>query len=460
MNSRLNEAIYDRYILPVKRKKTDKIGLEFEFPIVNLQKKPADFSLVHRVTESFTEDFSFTEIKRDDDGQIYMAREPDTGDILSYDCSYNTLELSFGTETNLHTLYRRFQQYYNYLQGQLGSADHMLTGMGINPGYRYNRNIPVVNERYRMLYHHLCSYKNYGKKLLFHDHPDFGLFSCASQVQLDVDQSILVEVLNTFTQLEPLKALLFANSLWKDDDHEYLCARDFFWRNSMHGLNRHNVDMYEVRFESVDEVIRYIKSMSMYCVLRDGKYIHFTPIPLTDYFAADKIEGEVFDGTAYQKTMIHPQLDDLQYLRSFKFDDLTFRGTVEFRSVCEQPVSEIMASGAFHAGLMKNLHALTELLVEDEIIYHKGYNASELRRMFVKPELPGEFSKKKISRMILSVLELARQGLEARGQGEEVFLAPLYERAENLLSPAKEMKLGMEQGKDIDYYICLFGENV
>ena len=129
-----------------------------------------------------------------------------------------------------------------------------------------------------MLYHHLSSYGRYGQEMLFHHYPNFGLFSCASQIQLDVEEKDLVETLNTFTKLEPLKALIFANSPWKES--EELCGRDYFWRNSLHGLNRHNVDMYGLEFESVDEIICYIRSMSLYCVERNGKYVNFRPIPL------------------------------------------------------------------------------------------------------------------------------------------------------------------------------------
>ena len=42
----------------------------------------------------------------------------------------------------------------------------MLTGMGINPRYVVNQNVPVVSERYRMLFHHLSSYKKYGNRIL------------------------------------------------------------------------------------------------------------------------------------------------------------------------------------------------------------------------------------------------------------------------------------------------------
>ena len=454
---RLNEAIYDRYILPTQRTRTHIAGLEFEFPILNEKEEPVTFQSIHQMTDAFIQRFSFTEKDYDDDGHIYRATDPVTGDSLSFDCSYNTLELSFGIESNLHILHRRFSDYYRFIQKELKKNGHLITGMGINPAYSVNRNVPVVSERYRMLFHHLCSYKNYEKEILFHDHPNFGLFSCASQVQLDVEEKDLVEVLNTFTLLEPLKALLFANSLWREDDTVFLCSRDYFWRNSLHGLNRHNVDMYGLEFESIEEIVLYIRSMSLYCVMRDGKYINFSPIPLGRYFASDVIVGEVFEDGEYRKVRIHPELSDLNYLRSFKSEDLTFRGTVEFRSVCEQPVCEIMASGAFHAGLMENLSALTDCLKNDHIIYHKGYNASELRRQFVLSHLPELYDKRQISALLLTILDIARAGLEKRGYREEGFLAPLYERAQTLISPAKKVQKGLLSGTSLLSYVYEYG---
>ena len=109
-----------------------------------------------------------------------------------------------------------------------------------------------------------------------------------------------METLNTFTKLEPFKALIFANSPWKEN--EELCGRDYFWRNSLHGLNRHNVDMYGLEFESVDEIICYIRSMSLYCVERNGKYVNFRPIPLKEYFSSESIEGEYFEETSTRQS--------------------------------------------------------------------------------------------------------------------------------------------------------------
>ncbi|MCI6858824.1 MAG: glutamylcysteine synthetase [Eubacterium sp.] len=391
-HSVLEEAIYDRYILPTERKKTKLCGLEF----------------------------------------------------------------SFGKEENLNVLYNRFCQYYTYVKNELDKEDHAITGMGINPHFQINQNLPVKSERYRMLLHHLSSYKKYGNCMLFHSHPNFGLFSCASQIQLDVEEKNLPLVLNTFTRLEPLKALILSNSPW-GKDNEILCSRDGFWRNSLHGFNRHNVDMYNLEFETTEDVIVYMKSMSLYCVEREGKYINFPPIPLQQYFGMKKMKGEYFDGREYKTVEFEPRIGDLQYLRSFKFDDLTFRGTVEFRSVCEQPVGEIMSSGAFHAGLMEEVAKLSELLENDHSIYHHGYNATELRRMFVKRKRPEGFSWKEVSGLLVKVLNLAEDGLKKRGFGEEKFLQPLYVRAEQMLSPARQMVEGMEKGRSLDDYIEEYG---
>ena len=321
--------------------------------------------------------------------------------------------------------------------------------MGVNPYHELNRDIPIANGRYRMLLHHLQSYTKYGNAIPFHDTPNFGLFCAASQVQLDVQADTVVDTLNVFAKLEPLKALLFANSIYGD----LLCSRDHFWKHSLHGLNPHNVDTYETKLHSVDELIAYIRSMSIYCLERDGKYINFPPTPLEEYFSSESITGEYFDGQQYRSITFAPQLSDIAYLRSYKFEDLTYRGTIEFRSVCEQPVSEIMAPAAFHAGLMEMVPELSALLDADKSIYQQGYSPAELRELFVCRELPDFLDKEAASALILQVLDLAKEGLKKRGMEEEHFLEPLYHRARYLFSPARQMAEGLEAGVPVEEYI-------
>lgn len=70
----------------------------------------------------------------------------------------------------------------------------------------------MPNGRYRMLYNHLNSYPRYANQKFFHDLPFFGMIACSSQTHIDVTREELVRVIELYNRLEPLKALLFANS--------------------------------------------------------------------------------------------------------------------------------------------------------------------------------------------------------------------------------------------------------
>ena len=175
-NTIVSDALDACFFAPLRRKRTRRIGVELEFPVWNLAPgKATDFASVHDATDDFLSRFPFSEQVRDDGGAIYRATDPATRDELSFDCSYNTLELSFGPDEDVNATHRRFIAYYAALQEALGRHGHALTGMGINPRWRENRPEPIGNGRYRMLLHHLKSYSKYGGSPRFHDHPDFGL---------------------------------------------------------------------------------------------------------------------------------------------------------------------------------------------------------------------------------------------------------------------------------------------
>lgn len=456
----VRECLYQRYIEPTKKKRENYVGIEIEMPIVNLEKKAVDFSVVHDITADFMEHFQFQEEGKDEEGNIYSISDKVHGDILSYDCSYNNLELSLGKEKELFSIHNRFILYYEYLQKEFQKYHYTLTGMGVNPYRIYNHNIPIPNGRYRMLFHHLNSYKKYHLPMYFHEYPEYGTFSSASQVQLDVDYEELLMMLRTFSMLEPIKALLFSNSVLLDEHEELLCCRDMFWENSMHGINPHNIGMFDCCLESEEDLLSYIESTSIYCVEREEKYINFSPINIMEYFSMPYIEGEYYENGTYKKIQVKPQIKDIQYLRTFKFEDLTFRGTIEFRSACCQPIKDCMTVAAFHLGLQNQLQKLNKLLEQDHVIYHHGYTASELRKMLVCKKLPRFLDVECLYKLVREILDLAAEGLRLRGYGEECMMKPLYKRVENRTNPAKRLLELRNQGIDIQDIILEYGQIV
>jgi gamma-glutamylcysteine synthetase len=437
--------LYEKYIRPTEHRSNRAIGIEIEMPVVNLQGGPTDFDVARGAAEALYAHYGFQRVGLDAEGNCYSATDPVTGDNLSFDCSYNNMELSFGAERDLKVLDQRFRDYVTFLNRQLEGHHHCLTGMGINPGRQVNHNTFIPVERYQMLQRYLSKSQDWQAPMYFHPYVDFGAFASASQVQLDVEKEHLIPTLRGFSLVEPVKAVLFSNS-YLPSEPRLLCVRDMLWENSTHGINPHNVGMFDNGPESVEELLEYIATTSIFCTEREGKYLHFQPIPIVDYLNRDTVEGEYLENGVYRTLTFHPEPGDLQYLRTYKFEDLTYRGTIEFRSVCCQPFRDAMTVAAFHMGLMTKTGELMDLMDRDQVLYHHGYNATELRKLMNRRVWPDFVDRGGLKTLCTQVLDLAHQGLQEQGLGAEVYLEPLYQRAETLTSPARHMVDQLEQG--------------
>lgn len=296
-----------------------------------------------------------------------------------------------------------------------------------------------------MLERYLQQYRNWKVPMYFHPYPDYPTYASASQVQLDVQKERLIPTIRAFSLVEPVKAVLFSNSCLPEEPG-LLCIRDMLWENSTHGINPHNIGMFEHLPESEDELLEYISTTSIFCTERQGHYIHFHPIPIIDYLERSTVEGEYYADGAYHTITFRPEKRDLTYLRSYKFEDLTYRGTIEFRSACCQPFRDVMTVAAFHVGLMDHVEELTALLEQDTSIYQHGYSAAELRNILNRREWPEFVDRDGLKQLCLSVLDLAYRGMKETGLGEETYLEPLYKRAEQLTSPGRQYMDALDAG--------------
>ena len=215
--------------------------------------------------------------------------------------------------------------------------------------------------------------------------------------------------------------------------------------------------MYDCEIKSVDDILNYISTTAIYCVERDGHYLNFKPVNILEYFTLEKLTGEYLENGEIHSVEFQPKPEDIAYLRTFKFGDLTYRGTIEFRSACCQPISDVMTVSAFHLGLVNKTSELAEISKNDTVLYHKGYNAAELRKQLVKGRLPAYIDENGLYALAKSVLDLCREGLEERGFGEEIYLSPLYERIEKRTNPARSMLDRLNNGVHIDKIIKEYG---
>ena len=416
------QLLKDRYLKNIKENPDLYIDIELEFPIVHTKGQPTDIEISKDLLRFLVNALSLEVEKEDLDGNPIQLVEPISQDRILFEVSYTTLEFAFGRAQNIQEVQGRFETYMKVIQEKLGEKDYAIQGWGIHPNWSQNDNRPVAYPRYQMLMDYLKMGNNQ-ESVSLHDFPQYGAFICGSQVQLDVSKSNYLSVINAFTQIEVAKAYLFANSEFSGADWDTRISRDIFWEESMHGIYPENVGVNARLFKDEDDFFDYLDHSAIFTAERDGETHYFSPIQARDYLATEEIPPYTING---KETLLAPQEKDFQTHRSYQFQDLTTRGTVEFRSVCTQPLDRTFASAAFHLGLLVNLDKLETYLETAPFFEKFGRDYKSLRRQFSKKNLSSA-EEMAVVQFSKDLLALAEQGLEKREQSEMIYLEPLKE---------------------------------
>ena len=165
----------------------------------------------------------------------------------------------------------------------------------------------------------------------------------------------------------------------------------------MHGVFEENAGVFPKVFENEDDYFSYLSETAIFTATRGEVTYYFEPIRAKDYLNKPAIQ------------------------------DLTTRGTVEFRSVCTQPFSATFVPAALHLGLLVNLEALESILKGTSLFEVFDYDYPRIRCLFSKKKI-SKTDLKLILPLTEALLTCAEDGLKNRGFGEEVYLAPLQER--------------------------------
>ena len=417
------QILKSRYLKNIKENPDLYIGIELEFPIVQVNGQATDIEVSKELMHFLVGALGLKVEKEDQDGNPIQLVEPMSQDRILFEVSYTTLEFAFGRAQKIQEVQGRFQAYMKVIQEKLGEKDHAIQGWGIHPNWDINDNRPVAYPRYQMLMDYL-QMGSRQERVNLHDFPQYGAFICGSQVQLDVSTANYLRVINAFTQLEAAKAFLFANSEFSGADWDTLISRDIFWEKSMHGIYPENVGVNDRLFKDEDDFFDYLDRSAIFTAERDGETYYFSPIRARDYLATEEVSAYTLNG---KETLLVPQEKDFQTHRSYQYQDLTTRGTVEFRSVCTQPLDRPFASAAFHLGLLVNLDKLETYLETAPFFERFGCDYKSLRRQFSKKRLSDEETAG-IVQFSKDLLAIAEQGLEMRGQQEMTYLEPLKEK--------------------------------
>ena len=324
----LDASIDKTFLEPFRGKKYGNVGVELEFPLINLKKAPVDEKIAKGVFGYFLEDGFEVEIE--EGGEVFFIANRD-GDCLSFDNSYNNFEFSMNYGNDLAAIEKRFYALHAKAQEYFNKNGHALVGLGTNPNKKYITKSHVNFSTYNMVDEYLS---RFGEGTPY---PDFPAYLSSAQTHLDVPIEDLPRAYTLFSRLDFVRGLLFSNSP-DFDGKGYLCYRDFLWEQSAFSLCPNITGKVDGAFETEDDIKEYIAQKGIFNRIRNGKYEVFAPVSLREYFAREDSREE-----------------DINCYLSFKNVEITRRGTLEIRSDCAQPFEKAFAPAKFNLGILNNM---------------------------------------------------------------------------------------------------------
>ena len=409
------KLLKEKYLSNMKEDSELFVGVELEFPIVETNGNKTNIEVTKNLFRTLANLSDFEVEKRDDNQNPIQLIHCSSKDRILFELSYNTIEFAFERARSINEVAKRFEDYLKIIQPILQENKHEIQGHGIHPLWKENDNSPVKIERYKMLMAFLAMN---GTGMKTHSYPSYGAFICGNQVQLDVRRDNYIRIINAFNKIEAAKAYLFSNSEFTAEAWNTKIARDIFWEESLHGYYKENVGIYPKDYQSEEEFFNNLARTAIFTATREGKSYYFKPIRVEDYLDQKEITAYTADGN---EKIINPVKEDLKQHRSYQFQDLTARGTVEFRSVCTQPLETTFAPIAFELGLFVQLEKLEDYLEDSSFIYNEEQDYRKLRKKYSKKILSTE-EKETIQSFSKDLIGIAKAGLIKRGYREEKFL--------------------------------------
>ncbi|KAK9905722.1 hypothetical protein WJX75_005133 [Coccomyxa subellipsoidea] len=281
-------------------------------------------------------------------------------------------------------------------------------GLGFDPKWRVE-DVPVMpKHRYRIMREYMPKRGTLGHDMMFR--------STTIQVNLDFeDEADMVEKMRIGMALQPIATALFANSPFRDGkDTGYVSWRSHVWTDVDPDRTGILPFVWDTDF-GFDRYVEYALDVPMYFLYRNGMYEDATQQRGTF--------REYMEGRLPIAPGQYPTLKDWETHLTTIFPEVRLKRYMEMRGADGGPWDSICALPALWVGLLYTREVQTEAY---EMI--KGWSLEDhqhLRDSVPSMGLKTPFHDGTLQDVAKQVLALSRQGLQARGKGEESFLAPL-----------------------------------
>jgi glutamate--cysteine ligase len=246
---------------------------------------------------------------------------------------------------------------------------------------------------------------------------DMMLRTCTVQVNLDFgDEADMAEKLRVSLALQPLATALFANSPFIEGKPSgYLSLRGRVWTDT----DPDRTGIPAVAFEDgfgFERFADYALDVPMYFVMRDGRYVDASGASFRAFMEGRA--GNLLDG---QRATMGDFADHVTTI----FTDVRLKRFLEMRGADAGSVPMLMAKPAFWTGLLYDAAAQKAAAA-----LIRGWSVEAMRALRLevpKLALHARIADRALRDVARDALAIARDGLRARGLGEEVYLAPVEE---------------------------------
>ncbi|OOL19786.1 glutamate--cysteine ligase [Bombella intestini] len=250
--------------------------------------------------------------------------------------------------------------------------------------------------------------------------------TCTVQVNLDFSsEADMARKMRVSLALQPLITALMANSPFAEGKPTgRLSNRAYIWLDTDNQRSGQPTFFFEEGF-GFERYVDWALDVPMYFVNRDGRNVDAAGCSFRKWL--DGVEQEPLAG-------LRPTVGDFEDHLTTLFPDVRLKQFLEMRGADAGRPDMMVAQSAFWVGLLYDPDVLAE--AERVVKEQPWLTYQSLAELVVEQAMDAPFPGG-LRALAKRILELAEQGLQKRGYGEEYYLAPLYEIADGAKTQAE-----------------------
>ncbi|HYI84133.1 MAG TPA: glutamate--cysteine ligase [Acetobacteraceae bacterium] len=330
-------------------------------------------------------------------------------------------ELSGAVLPDLHATRQELREHLREVHEAAGPLAIGFAPMGFHPLAARDAMPWMPKGRYAIMRRHMPTVGRLGLDMM--------LRTCTVQTNLDFgDEADMVEKLRVSLALQPVATALFANSPFTEGKpNGFRSMRAQVWTDT----DPTRTGIPEVVFEpgfGFERFVEWVLDVPMYFVARNGKLLDAAGLSFRAL-----MEGRLGDALADERATMGDFADHV----TTAFTDVRLKRFLEMRGADAGDPNMLMANPALWIGLLYDdaaQKAAASLI--------RGWTVEEMRELRAsvpRDALGATIRGRSVRDLALDVLKIARDGLKARGLGEEVYLAPLDEIVESGMTRADRL---------------------